>query len=127
MSGMHLLPVYYSTTNTRKRKQKKKSASVLEAERKHAKFLKKMGVSGPKETKPKRSLAQSGSAPALGAGGRKFESYNSDQVFYDPSMAKKEENVYTGTEIIGIGQMHKSNAVPIRRKDDAKSIANMRR
>ena len=127
MSGMHLLPVYYSTTNTRKRKQKKKSASVLEAERKHAKFLKKMGVSGPKETKPKRSLAQSGSAPALGAGGRKFESYNSDQVFYDPSMAKKEANVYTGTEIIGIGQMHKSNAVPIRRKDDAKSIANMRR
>ena len=127
MSGMHLLPVYYSTTNTRKRKQKKKSKSLLEAERKHAKFLKKMGVSGPKETKPKRSLAQSGSAPALGAGGRKFESYNSDQVFYDPSMAKKEENVYTGTEIIGIGQMHKSNAVPIRRKDDAKSIANMRR
>jgi hypothetical protein len=127
MSGMHLLPVYYSTTNTRKRKQKKKSKSVLEAERKHAKFLKKMGVSGPKETKPKRSLAQSGSAPALGAGGRKFESYNSDQVFYDPSMAKKKENVYTGTEIIGIGQMHKSNAVPIRRKDDAKSIANMRR
>ena len=123
---MHLLPVYYSTTNTRKRKQKKKSASVLEAERKHAKFLKKMGVSGPKETKPKRSLAQSGSAPALGAGGRKFESYNSDQ-FYNPSMAKKPENVYTGTEIIGIGQMHKSNAVPIRRKDDAKSIANMRR
>ena len=127
MSGMHLLTVYYSTTNTRKRKQKKKSKSVLEAERQHAKFLKKMGVSGPKETKPKRSLAQSGSAPALGAGGRKFESYNSDQVFYDPSMAKKKENVYTGTEIIGIGQMHKSNAVPIRRKDDAKSIANMRR
>ena len=126
MSGMHLLPVYYSTTNTRKRKQKKKSASVLEAERKHAKFLKKMGVSGPKETKPKRSLAQSGSAPALGAGGQKFESSNSDQ-FYNPSMAKKPENVYTGTEIIGIGQMHKSNAVPIRRKDDAKSIANMRR
>ena len=44
MSGMHLLPVYYSTTNTRKRKQKKKSASVLEAERQHAKFLKKMGI-----------------------------------------------------------------------------------
>jgi hypothetical protein len=123
---MHLLPVYYSTTNTRKRKQKKKSAAVLEAERKHAKFLKKMGVSGTKETKPKRSLAQSGSAPALGAGGQRFESSNSDQ-FYNPSMAKKPENVYTGTEIIGIGQMHKSNAVPIRRKDDAKSIANMRR
>ena len=126
MSGMHLLPVYYSTTNTRKRKQKKKSKSVLEAERKHAKFLKKMGVSGPKETKPKRSLAQSGSAPALGAGGRKFESYNSDQL-YNPTMAKKEENVYTGTEIIGIAQMHKSNAVPVRGKKQATEVANMRR
>ncbi len=145
MSGMHLLPVYYSTTNTRKRKQKKKSKSVLEAERKHAKFLKKMGVgsrssvgsehrsskprvtgSSPVESANSRSLAQSGSAPALGAGGQRFESSNSDQ-FYNPSMAKKKENVYTGTEIIGIGQMHKSNAVPIRRKDDAKSIANMRR
>ena len=44
MNGMHLLPVYYSTTNNRKRKQKKKTASVLEAERQHAKFLKKMGI-----------------------------------------------------------------------------------
>ena len=44
MSGMHLLPVYYSTTNNRKRKQKKKTASVLEAERQHEKFLKKMGI-----------------------------------------------------------------------------------
>ena len=129
MSGMHLLPVYYSTTNTRKRKQKKKSASVLEAERQHAKFLKKMGVSGPKETKPKRSLAQSGSAPALGAGGQKFESSNSDQ-FYNPTMAKPEPNVYSGErKLIGIATMHKSNSVPIfeDNKELATEIARMRR
>jgi hypothetical protein len=145
MSGMHLLPVYYSTTNTRKRKQKKKSASVLEAERKHAKFLKKMGISSrssagteqrsskpwvtgssPVESTNKRSLAQSGSAPALGAGGQKFESSNSDQ-FYNSSMAKRKENVYTGTEIIGIAQMHKSNAVPVRNKKSAEEVAKMRR
>ena len=95
---MHLLPVYYSTTNTRKRKQKKKSASVLEAERQHAKFLKKMGVggrssvgragalqaSGQEFDSPRlhhsRSVAQSGSAPALGAGGQRFESSLSDQI-----------------------------------------------
>ena len=46
MSGMHLLPVYYTTTNTRKRKKNKKSKSLLEAERKHEKFLRKMGVTG---------------------------------------------------------------------------------
>ena len=43
---MHLLPVYFSTTSTRKRKKFKKSKSVLEAEIKHEKFLKKMGIGG---------------------------------------------------------------------------------
>jgi hypothetical protein len=42
-------------------------------------------------------------------------------------MAKKEPSVYTGTEIIGIAQMHKSNAVPIRTKKHAEEIARMRR
>ena len=47
MSGMHLMPVYYSTLNTRKRKKRKKSKSLLEAERKHEKYLKRiMGKSG---------------------------------------------------------------------------------
>ena len=47
MSGMHLLPVYYTTTSTRKRRSKKKSKSLIEAERKHAKYLKRiMGKSG---------------------------------------------------------------------------------
>lgn len=41
--------------------------------------------------------------------------------------AKKEAPVYTGTKIIGIGTMHKSNAVPIFCDDDAKAIASMRR
>ena len=74
-----MLPSYYTTTSTKKRKKKKKSKSLLEAERQHAKFLKKMGVSETKQSKPKRSLAQSGSAPALGAGGHRFKSYHSDQ------------------------------------------------
>lgn len=35
--------------------------------------------------------------------------------------------VYTGTKIIGIGTMHKSNAVPIFSDDEAKAISTMRR
>jgi hypothetical protein len=147
MSGMHLLPVYYSTTNTRKRKQNKKSASVLEAERQHTKFLKKMGLGGrssvgragalqasgqrfdPARLHHSRSLAQSGSAPALGAGGQKFESSNSDQ-FYNPTMAKPKPNIYSGErKLIGIATMHKSNSVPIfeDNKELAIEIARMRR
>ena len=41
---MHLLPAYYTTTSTRKRRSRKKSKSLIEAERKHAKYLKRMGI-----------------------------------------------------------------------------------
>ena len=124
MNGMHLLPVYYSTTNTRQRKQNKKSASVLEAERQHAKFLNKMGIgtrsSVGTEQRPSKPWV-TGSTPVECA---KLESC---KPTYNSSMAKKPENVYTGTEIIGIAQMHKSNAVPVRGKKQAEEIAKMRR
>ena len=47
MSGMHLLPVYYTTTNHKsKRKKPRKMTKSMEASlKKHEKFLKKMGVS----------------------------------------------------------------------------------
>ena len=67
MSGMHLLPIYYTTTNTRKRKKKSKTKSQIAADIRHEKWLKKNGIQ-------KRSVAQSGSASALGAEGRGFKS-----------------------------------------------------
>jgi len=41
--------------------------------------------------------------------------------------ASKPAPVYTGSKIIGIGTMHKSNAVPIFSDDEAKDISSMRR
>ena len=140
-----MLPSYYTTTSTKKRKQKKKSKSLIAAEKEHEKFLKRMGVgsrssvgseqrsskpqvtgSSPVESANKRSVGKSGNPPHLGCGDQRFESSRSDQ-FYNPTMAKKEEKVYTGTEIMGIAQMHKSNAVPIRNKKSAEEVARMRR
>lgn len=43
------------------------------------------------------------------------------------SCAKKEQHMYTGTLIIGIATMHKSNAVPIFSQEDAKEVSRMRR
>lgn len=40
---------------------------------------------------------------------------------------KKQDNVYTGGNIVGIGTMHKSNAVPIFNDNQAKDLATMRR
>jgi hypothetical protein len=40
--------------------------------------------------------------------------------------SRKESTQYTGTDIVGIATMHKSNAVPIRRgTNEAIEIANM--
>ena len=39
----------------------------------------------------------------------------------------KPKSMYTGDAMLGIGTLHKSNAVPIFSKDDAKDQANMRR
>ena len=142
---MHMLPSYYTTTNTKKRKKKNKSKSLIAAEKEHEKFLRRMGIgsrssvgseqppskrqvvgSSPTEIANKRSVGKSGNPPHLGCGDQRFESSRSDQ-FYNPTMAKKEEKVYTGTEIMGIAQMHKSNAVPIRNKKSAEEVAKMRR
>lgn len=40
---------------------------------------------------------------------------------------KKETQQYTGDAMIGIGQLHKSNAVPVFRQEDAEDQAKMRR
>ncbi len=41
--------------------------------------------------------------------------------------AKKANPIYTGDKIVGIGTMHKSNAVPIFSDSQAKEISSMRR
>ena len=116
-----MLPVYYTTTNTRKRKAGKKTQSQLAAERDHEKFLKKMGIGSRSSV----GLEQRSSKPWV-TGSSPVESAK-PTVMYDSSMSKKEEKVYTGTEIIGIAQMHKSNAVPVRGKKQAAEVATMRR
>ena len=142
--SMHMLPAYFSTTSTKKRKQKK-SKKQQQTDAAHAKFLKKMGYKGPvvQRSEPaahngvvagsnpagptKRSVAQPGSASALGAEGRKFESCRSDQ-FYNSSSAKKDEKVYSGErKLLGIATMHKSNMVPVFSTEDAEELAKMRR
>ena len=101
-------------------------STILTSEARSSQAIRAEGSIPSPSTSSHRSVAQSGSASGLGPEGRKFKSCHSDQ-FYNPSMAKKPENVYTGTEIIGIAQMHKSNAVPIRGRKQAEEVAKMRR
>ena len=108
---MHLLPVYFTTTrfNT-----KTKPSKGIEAEKqKTAKLLKKLNYKKGttwQATMPDYSTPSYHSMNSIGNG------------------FKKQENRYTGDEIMGIGTMHKSNMVPIRKdSNNAKEIARMRR
>lgn len=46
---------------------------------------------------------------------------------YDKFVAPKKEMQYTGDKLLGIATMHKSNAVPVFKQEDAEDIARMRR
>lgn len=43
------------------------------------------------------------------------------------TVSSKQTPKYTGTKILGIGTMHKSNAVPVFSDEEAKAISTMRR
>ena len=105
-----------TTINTRKRKARKKTAAVLEEERKTAKLLKSLGYT-------KGSTKWQAPMP----------SYTSEHVVQTsdvimPIAGKRAANFYTGDQLAGIGTLHKSNMVPIRKDSkDAVEIARMRR
>jgi hypothetical protein len=52
---------------------------------------------------------------------------NSPEHWVTGPTSSKDAPVYTGTKVLGIGTMHKSNAVPIFSDDEAKDISTMRR
>lgn len=122
---MHLVRGMTSL-NTKKQHAKKKTAKQIAAEVAHEATLKRLGVGRspmPTDKYGKR------------VGIYEIPDYSKERQGLVPTSNKvagngaaKERNVYTGTEIMGIGTMHKSNAVPIRRdSNDAIDIANMRR
>lgn len=45
----------------------------------------------------------------------------------DPFVGTSKTNVYTGTAMIGVATMHKSNAVPVFSEQNAQDISKMRR
>ena len=120
---MHLLPVFVTSTSTRKRKSKLtgKAKWNLAA---HEQWVEKMtkGKKADKKVLDKEWRRQ----------------YHDDMLvdrtaFGKTGMApgvyaKPEEKVYSGErKLLGIATMHKSNMVPVFAKQDAEDIARMRR
>lgn len=127
---MHLEGPWLSTTGRKKSKRKHRTAESAAKARQNqeswAELMKKWGVED-QERRQKRGLA----APAMQ---KKPEPYRRDTGPRHPSLNsdlgnafKSPEKVYTGDAMIGIGQLHKSNSVPVFKAEDAVDIAKMRR
>lgn len=130
---MHLEGPWLSTTGKKKGKIKFRNAEearkARELDESWKALQKKWGVE-EEERKRKRALSAPVMLPTTAGTyrrdtGPRIPSLNGGK---DMSPATKApDKVYTGTKIIGIGTMHKSNAVPIFSDDEAKEISSMRR
>lgn len=112
---MHLVRGMTTTvSNRQKKKGSTKSAALIAEEKKISKLLKRSGYvekSGYRAEIPNYTTKRA--APTSDYVGNGF---------------KRVEKQYTGNELAGIGTLHKSNMVPIRKdSNDAKEIARMRR
>jgi hypothetical protein len=134
---MHLLGPWMTTTKYSNKQKKNNNQREVQAKAEHDKWLKKMGAHPSQRTnigdKCYGSTAGSnpvreGSIPSSSA--KHFTPVdNLTSKFPVGNLtAKRKENFYTGDQLSGIGTLHKSNMVPIRKdSNDAKEIARMRR
>jgi hypothetical protein len=131
---MHLAHPALSTTGKRKGKTKYRSSTAAQKareldanwenmQRQWQEFKPFSGLSSKSKTSVK-SISPVVSKPYVRDTGPRIPSRNSTDM---TPATKADAKVYTGTKMIGIGTMHKSNSVPIFTDDEAKEISSMRR
>ena len=132
---MHLLPPMFSTTGKKKGKKKFRNADVANRARQNAEswkaFLDKWDIKSDDKPNGKNIQKSTWMGPTVNS-----------RVVVDPRRltnhipsldtgagiaVKKEVTQYTGTAMLGIGQLHKSNSIPVFSKEDAVDISKMRR
>jgi len=131
MMTMHLVEPYLSLNGKKKGKTKFRNADqarqARELDSSWKELLKRQGVE-----KEERRRYNALKAPPLAGNysltipeGRSTRHIPSRDTGGNATLAPAK--VYTGDEMIGIGQLHKSNAIPIFKKSDAEDLAKMRR
>lgn len=126
---MHLVGPYLSTTGKRKGKQKFRNAAearkARELESDWNALKHKWGVPAKSKSKSKSIAVElpTTAKPYI----RTTVKPNSLNSWNVGAVTTKQSQQYTGDSIIGIGTLHKSNAVPIFSNQEAEDIAKMRR
>ena len=119
MSGMHLLPIYYTTTNHKRRKKSRKLTKRMdEALSKHEKFLKRMGVS----TNP---IVKEPSPLKLDRAAKQLPEKNINDMDWSPCL-KKNTPTLSGDYIIGQAY-NKGNLQVLSKSDSADASTGKRR
>ena len=125
---MHLEGPWLSTTGKRKGKHKwrsaeqKREAAQLKQDWETLKRSFEVTAKMPQSRPLTRPFPKLGPPP-----GRTMNDHIPSHDSGIGIAAKKAAPVYTGDKIVGIGTMHKSNAVPIFSDTQAKEISSMRR
>ena len=127
---MHWVGPWLSTTGKKKGKQKFRNAEQAQKARQMEQdwkdLLKRHGIEQEQRKQKRAMAADTYKAPApYRRETPHIASLNSKDSC--GVATKAPEKVYTGTAIVGIATMHKSNAVPVFSADDAKDISKMRR
>jgi hypothetical protein len=107
------------------RKSKPKKLTK-EQQREFDAFCKRHGLDSlgkPTQLRPSSNKRPSLEVPSY----RKSSEIPSLDTWSGVGTTKKQANVYTGDKMLGIGTLHKSNAVPVFSQEDAQDMAKMRR
>jgi hypothetical protein len=130
---MHLEGPWLSTTGKKKGKVKWASAEhkrkAEEADRTWKELLKRQGIE-QEDRKQRRAMT----APSLSGNyslaipeGRNTTAHIPSRDTGGGNATLPAPKVYTGTKVLGIATMHKSNAVPVFSDEQAVDISKMRR
>ncbi len=132
---MHLVGPWLTTTGKKKGKKKFRNADVANKARQNAEswqtFLDKWDVKPDDKINRKTVRKSTWMGPTVNSSvvvdPRRLTNHIPSLDSGKGIAVKKEVTQYTGTAMLGIGQLHKSNAIPVFSKEDAIDISKMMR
>lgn len=129
---MHLAHPSLSTTGKKKGKQKFRNAEAAQkarsAEAEWKALKERWGVEDQERKRNKALKAPAMSSYTLSyPPGREPKQHIPSKETGVGIAVRPADKVYTGTAMLGVATMHKSNAVPVFSEEDAVEIARMRR
>ena len=132
---MHMVGPWLTTTGKKKGKKKFRNADVANKARQNAEswqaFLDKWGVKPDDKHSGTTVRKSTWMGPTVNSrvvvDPRRLTNHIPSLDTGKGIAVKKEVTQYTGTAMLGIGQLHKSNAIPVFSKEDAIDISKMRR